>query len=92
MEDLKKYLKKEEGYEVLLEVPNKGLCGIMRYMFTWGLVYGIQKQVYEGRYCYPSYEDAILALAMWKGEGDPEDDKWIKHKGRSIDEHNPKRR
>ena len=89
MENLKDYLKKEEGYEYLLEVPNRGLCGIKRFLFTYGLVYGLDATGYNGRYCYPNFEESILALATWSGEGNPPDNKWIKHKGRDVDECNP---
>ena len=91
MEDLKKYLKEHEGYEYLREIPNKGLCGVKRYLFTWALAYEIEALTYGGRYCYPSFDEALIALASWDGDGDPKDDIWIKHKGRGIDCTNPKK-
>lgn len=67
-------------YFNIKHVPGKGLCGLMRYIFTVGLVYGIDKYDVEGRYCYSGMADAKEALGNWDGTGDP-GGPWIKHKG-----------
>lgn len=79
-DDLKKHLQ-NEGYTDLKEIPGRGICGIQRFMFTTGLVYGIQNKGYDGRYCYKYRWDAVNALQNWNGIGDPNDSEWIKHKG-----------
>jgi hypothetical protein len=73
-----------QGYCYIKEIPNRGICAIMKFMFTYGLCYGIDNTGYKGRYCYPheKVEDAILALHKWNGESDPDGD-WIKHKGKT---------
>jgi len=82
-EELIEFLK-GEGYYDIREIPGRGLCGLMRFIFTIGLVEGLTEHSYEGRWCYP-YDlaaEAILAFSTWDGEGDPPGD-WIKYKGRT---------
>jgi len=82
---------KEVGVYLLREVPNKGICGLVRFAFTVGLCYGMTTddfQFYEGRYCFPLGIDAVTALAEWDGIGDPAGN-WIKHKGGIGEYSNP---
>lgn len=67
-------------YECLRQVPGHGLCGLHKFMFTTGLVFGIDEQGYHGRYCYTQWADAWKALRAWDGTGDPSGP-WIKYKG-----------
>lgn len=77
------------GYNCLRYIEGKGLCGLSNFMFTIGLVYGIDKVGYVGRYCYPHefLKEALVALADWDGNEDPTGP-WIKHKGNGIDKLN----
>lgn len=68
-------------------IPGRGIVGLMRFVFTIGLVYGIDEDFYEGRYCFHTLADAREALNSWDGVGDPPG-QWIKHKGR-IEYRNP---
>lgn len=77
--ELKEFLE-SQGYKELRKVPGKGICGIMSFMFTVGLCYGLTKFDYQGRYCYPNAYEALMSLKVWDGDGDPGGD-WIKHKG-----------
>ena len=77
--DLFKELEKE-GYFDLKVIPGKGICGLLRMIFTVGLVIGITDYGYYGRYCYKHLSDAKEALKNWDGNGDPEGP-WIKYKG-----------
>jgi hypothetical protein len=86
-EEMQKVLK-NEGYFFAREVEGKGICALLRFAFTTGLVYGIDKIGYEGRYCYKNRADAIVDIALWEGVGDPAGN-WIKHKGECIDQRNP---
>lgn len=81
-EQLMKHLE-SEGYYDMRVIEGRGICGLYRFIFTTGLVYGITELFYEGRYCYSNHADAKAALEAWNGEGDPEDEYWIKHKGRT---------
>lgn len=80
----------DQGYFMILERPNRGICGLFHMAYTIGLVYGMDESGYEGRYCYHNLADAVSALVNWNGDGDPDDPHWIKHKGLGIDYSNPK--
>ena len=80
----------EQGYTDLRMIEGRGLCGIRRFIFTTGLVYGLNMAGYEGRYCYPDKLSAKNALEQWDGVDHPDDDDWIKNKGHGIDIINPK--
>ena len=62
------------------EIEGIGLCAIHKYAFTYGLVSNLDEYSYEGRWCYPTYEEAQLGLKHWDGKGDPLG-MWIKYKG-----------
>lgn len=85
--DLVEYLK-SEGYYEIREVPGRGICGLRKFIFTTGLVVGMTKDLYYGRYCYSNESDASKALNEWNGEGDP-DGPWIKYKGMPEERSNP---
>jgi hypothetical protein len=77
--DIIKYLK-SEGYSEIREINSKGICGLMDFMFTTGLVIGMNEIGYFGRYCYKTRQEALDALNKWDGSGDPPGN-WIKYKG-----------
>jgi hypothetical protein len=86
-EQLEKFFK-ELGFEGVKYIQGKGYCGVQKYAFTYGLVYNIDITGYQGRYCYPNKFNALAALQIWDGQGDPPG-LWIKHKGDGIDKTNP---
>lgn len=80
----------DEGYTHLYDFGGtKGICGLRRFMFTTGLVYGLDDQGFSGRWCFPNNSDAQFSIIEWTrlhktGESvpdNPENDFWIKHKG-----------
>ena len=78
----------EHGY-IPARVLASGECaGVMRMVYTAGLFVGLTDWGYRTRFCYPTIEDAIRALAEWDGHGDPPGP-WIKEKG-AADRSNPK--
>lgn len=77
-------LLREEGYLDIREIPGKGLCALKPFMFTWGLMVGLNRIGYDYRYCYQNLADALRALQKWDGEGDPPGP-WIKRKGGGED-------
>lgn len=95
-QELIDYLK-TEGYDYIYNIQGKGICGIYRFAFTWGLVVGMTEAGYKGRYCYSDVKDALNALIVWITQsekqqtvvGDPDDEHWIKYKG-NTEYHNPK--
>lgn len=70
----------QEGYFDLKIISERGICGLIRMLYTVGLVIGINNIGYYGRYCYKNLADAKEALNKWDGNGDPEGP-WIKYKG-----------
>lgn len=82
-----RYSLELEGYSDLCEVNGRGICGVLRFIFTTAIVYGIDPVGYVGRYCYQTKSEATKALSEWNGESDPPGD-WIKHKGK-IEYSNP---
>lgn len=68
-----------EGFTHIRVIDGK-ICGIKRFIFTTGLVVGLNKISYDGRFCYEHHSDAVAALNEWDGNGDPSGD-WIKYKG-----------
>jgi len=63
-EDLRNAME-EEGYEDLREVKGRGLCGVMRFIFTTAVVVGIDWFGYVGRYCFGTKREAQDALREW---------------------------
>lgn len=78
-EELKKTLE-AEGYYDLREIEGRGVCGLYPFLFTVGLVCGLDESGYKGRWCYGNKVETITALRVWDGQGDPPY-KWIKYKG-----------
>ncbi len=70
----------KNGYSFIVRIPGRGVCAIARQIHTVGLFYGMEKDYYQGRYCYETLAEALQALVTWDGAGDPPGD-WIKHKG-----------
>jgi hypothetical protein len=85
--DLKAYLE-TEGYYEIREIPGRGFCGLRKFIFTTGLVIGMDEDRYYGRYCYSNEADALKALNEWDGKEDPSGP-WIKYKGSPGERSNP---
>jgi hypothetical protein len=77
-----------EGYKYLREIPGHGLCGMRRFIFTVGLIVGLNEFDFEGRYCYEGYNECTAAIMTWDGQGDPPGP-WIKYKGKKREYSNP---
>lgn len=76
-----------EGYTDLYVVDGAN-CGLLKFVFTTGLVVGLTEDSYQRRYCYEHAQDAKDALAAWDGREHPTGP-WIKCKGLGIDLLNP---
>lgn len=90
---LRKFLE-DQGYTDLVELPSGELCGLMKFLFTTGLIVGLTKYGYRVRFCYEYTNEAREALKSWDGQHYPPGN-WIKAKGTDeygdyIDELNPK--
>lgn len=67
------------GYTDMRVVSGK-VCGLYPFMFTIGVVVGLDEFGYERRYCFDNRHDALDALNAWDGVGHPPGP-WIKLKG-----------
>ena len=85
--DIIKYLK-SEGYYEIRKIEGKGICGLMDFIFTTGLVIAMDEMGYFGRYCYKTRQEALDALNYWDGFGDPPGN-WIKYNGYGGERENP---
>jgi hypothetical protein len=65
------------------EIPGRGLCGTMRFVYTCGLLTNLRfdglSYGYDARYCYPILADALEDLLRWDGTNDPPGE-WLKEK------------
>ena len=57
----------ELGYREIREVGELGLCGIMRFLFTCGVCYGLDETGYAGRICFDTWQNAFMFLEEWDG-------------------------
>lgn len=75
-------LMEKEGYRDVRRIANRGWCGLLPFIYTTGLCYGLDETGREGRYCYKTYLEARVALELWDGNENPIG-QWLKHKGYS---------
>lgn len=68
------------GYSSPRLLPTGEWAGLLRMIFTYALVVGIDEIGYRTRYCYARQTNAEMALEIWDGTGDPPGP-WIKKKG-----------
>lgn len=80
-----------EGYYNLKVVEGRGICGMMRFIFTTAIVENITSIGYKGRWCYPHelVKECLVAYTIWDGKEDPIGG-WIKYKGSHDEYCNPK--
>lgn len=71
---------KERGYYNIREIPGRGICGLYNFIYTTGLLVGLDEVGYKGRYCYREVPDAYYDIRFWDGIDDPKSC-WIKYKG-----------
>jgi hypothetical protein len=68
-------------YDGFKQLPATGeYAGVRQMGYTGGLHVGLTDAGYAWRYCYPTAKQALEALAVWDGAGDPPGP-WIKLKG-----------
>jgi hypothetical protein len=72
-----------QGYTDIRVLPNGETAAVLRFMFTFGLMVGVDKIGYRTRFCFGTYEEARDSLAAWDGKGFPPGF-WIKQKPENI--------
>jgi len=66
-------------YWPVRQLPSGEWIGVRDMAYTAGLHIGIDSTGYGKRFCYETRGEAMVALVMWTGEGDPPG-RWIKEK------------
>ena len=83
----------ELGYFEPRVLPTGELAALNKFLFTVGILAGIDEFSYRCRWCFESAEAASRALQAWDGRDDPPGP-WIKQKGKNdagevVDRGNP---
>ena len=66
-EVLKATLEHVHGYDHVREIDGVGFVGISRFIYTVGVLWGLDETGYAGRFCFDTYNDAVLFLRDWDG-------------------------
>ena len=61
------HLRVKEGFAFLREVPDHGLCGIQKTLYSTAIFCDLSYDGYGERYCYEHAHEAVMALAKWDG-------------------------
>jgi len=69
----------DEGYQLPCKMHGKTVA-VMQFIFTVGIVVGMDDTGYECRYCYGSLAEAYIAYATWLKTGTDEPANYIKRK------------
>ena len=77
-----------QGFREFRVCGDAGLCGLPRFLFTAGLVVGLEPIGYQRRYCYETAVEAQAALTLWDGSAHPSGP-WIVCKGAGVHLLNP---
>lgn len=56
-----------EGYLFTREVPYWGVCGVMKYMYTWGVCFNMDDLFIGGRFCFDEIGAALQFYGKWDG-------------------------
>jgi hypothetical protein len=54
------------------------VCGLHRFMYTVGIVVGLDLQTYSHRYCYTDFAEARGSLGEWSEADEHPPGPWIK--------------
>jgi hypothetical protein len=60
-----------EGYSDLKLCGDAGVCGVLRFMYTCGVCYGMDKDGRKGRFCFDTMQNAQLFIKDWDGTTAP---------------------
>lgn len=68
------------GYQCVCKINGK-VVGLQMFIYTVGIVVGMDETGYEYRFCYHTGAEAFVALLNWVLKGGEEPDGYIKRKG-----------
>ena len=75
------------GFVDAKRLPSGEWAALKRFFFTTALLVGIDGNEHRTRFCYPSLDDARVALHSWDGTGNPRGP-WIKEKSAHLQRNN----
>lgn len=52
-------------------MPDRSLAAVKKQLFTYGIVNKLEWNSFAQRWCFENVHDAISALSLWSGDGDP---------------------
>jgi hypothetical protein len=81
-------LMESEGYTDVRLLESGEWAGLRKFIYTTGLVVGLDRTGYRTRFCYQHTDEARAALEVWTGSGDPPGP-WLVRKGEGGDYRNP---
>jgi hypothetical protein len=67
------------GYKSPVKIHGK-VVAIQQFIFTYGIVVGLDEWGYSHRYCYPNIHEAAAGLITWSLTGSEEPTGYIKRK------------
>lgn len=65
-------IAQQNGYIGVCWIRGRGICGILRQIYTIGVFYGLDEHGYKGRFCFDTELNALLFLKDWDGVTLPE--------------------
>ena len=68
------------GYGMPVKLDGE-IVALGPFLYTVGIVVGMDETGYKHRFCYPSQGEAMIALLAWIGSDDEEPPGYIKKKG-----------
>lgn len=77
-----------QGYREMRRLPTGELAGIMKMIYTTGLMVGLTWESVRTRFCFETTDEALRSLEAWDGRGFPPG-WWIKQKPEDVP--NPRR-
>lgn len=88
-EEIVKFLKEDCHYPAVKILGEGRYAAIYPFIYTHAIILVTRRGYdtgYEDRWCYHTYEDALVAMAVWDGTGEPKG--WHRHpsSGRRRDE------
>jgi len=70
---------KDMGYGEAIRLNGK-IVALGKFLFTCGIMVGMDEHGYECRYCYHNEDEAMIGLLAWIGSDDDEPSGYIKRK------------
>lgn len=69
-----------QGYMMPRQLPDGTWIALHQLMYTVGLCYGLDEYGWKKRWCYEDRVQALHALLVWDGKGDPPGP-WVARRG-----------